>query len=168
MPTPVPAHPVVKQIADSIQEGLEKTSKEVGTEYHYAPDRVVRAPGISSRWFDDTTWDHLYWIVIPEETSTPGAAKHFDSILEVFVVGAKRGVWSDDPKDAMMQTPIREDVQYEIAADIKRAMVQNFRRNGLADNTDLTSTRFSFAFWPKFAIVVTRWEIEFSWLKDRP
>lgn len=166
----VPETPIVEQIVASLVDGLEATNKRVGEAdgFHFATDRVVRAPGVSSTWFDDTTWEHLYWVVVPEETSSPGAAQHFDSILEVFVVGAKRGHWTDDQKESNLQLPLREQVQYKIAADIKKAVTENFRRNGLADNTDITSTRYSFFFWPKFAIVTTRWEIEFTWPKSRP
>ena len=164
----VPALPVVRQIKDDIVNSLVNTNKQVGTEYHFATDAVVQAPGISLKWFSDPSWEHLYWVVIPEETSKPGMSKHWRSTLEVFIVGAKVGLWSLDPMWKDIQKPTREDVQYEIAADIKRAMFVDFRRSGLALNTDLTSTKYSFTYWAKFAIVVTRWEVEFDWEIKRP
>lgn len=166
----VPELPVVRQIKDDIVRVLAETNKRVGIAdgFHFATQGVVQAPGISLKWFNDPSWEHLYWLVIPEETGSPGRGKHWDSVLEVFVVGAKVGEWSLDPKWKDIQTPTREDVQYEIAADIKKAMLEDFRRSGLATNTDLTSTKYSFSYWSKFAIVITRWEIHFDWLIARP
>lgn len=164
----VPEKPIVGQIVDSIVKALKDANKEAGTEYHHATDDVIPAPGVSPKWFEDATWNHLYWVVVPEELPRPITNKHFRSLLEVFIVGAKKGRWLDDPKKNDLIRPRKEDVQYEIAADIKRAVLVDFRRAGLAHNTDLTSARFSFDFWFGFAIVTTRWEVEFDWPFMRP
>jgi hypothetical protein len=169
----VPATPIVRQISDGIITALEVTNREVGVEYHYGTENVLRAPGVSHKWFDNPDWNHLYWVVIPEETSTPSAARFFRSVLEVFVVGAKRGEWPIDLLAQKRTLPDREGVQYEVAADIKRALIAGWLGGELGDvpgleNVDITSTKFAFAQWLKFAIVLTRWEIEFSWNSLRP
>lgn len=169
----IPASPVVTQISDGVIKSLEVTNKEAGVEYHYGTENVLRAPGVSHKWFDNPDWTHLYWVVIPEETSRPAAAKFYRSVLEVFVVGARRGEWPIDLISKSRQLPERETAQYEIAADIKRALTAGWLTGELGqvsglENVDLTSTKFSFAQWLKFAVVLTRWEIEFSWPSLRP
>ncbi len=169
----IPALPIVAQIANGVINSLEVTNKEVGVEYHYGTENVLRAPGVSHEWFDDTGWNHLYWVVISEETSKPSAAKFYRSVLEVFIIGARRGEWPIDLLSKKRQLPEREEVQYEIAADIKRALTAGWLSGELGkvsglENVDLTSTKFVFAQWLKFAVVLTRWEIEFSWSSLRP
>ncbi len=111
----VPATPIVRQISDGIIAALDATNRDVGTEYHYGTENVLRAPGVSHKWFDNPDWNHLYWVVIPEETSTPSAARFFRSVLEVFVVGARRGKWPIDLLAQKQTLPDREGVQYEVA-----------------------------------------------------
>ncbi len=165
-----PEKPIVGSLVDSIEKALRDTNKKVGQSdgYHHATEDVIRAPGVSPLRFSDTTWNHLYWLAVPEEESNPKQAKHFRSVLEVFIVGALRGEWPKDPIDAAKVTPRKEDVQYEIAADIKKALLEDFRRTGKALNTDITSTKYRFELHYKFAIVLTRWEIEFDWPISRP
>lgn len=158
--------PIANQILDNLVETLKKTGKDVGTEYHHGGRLVTRAPGVSPKWFENSEWDTAYWVIAPEERNKEMTAFQFDATLEVFIVGAKAGKWSLLPEK--QKPPTREQVQQEVAYDIKKAVLVDFRRGCTAYNSNLTNVKFAFTAWPNFAIVSSRWEFKYIWRRDQP
>lgn len=158
--------PVADKILEDIKETLQGTAKRAGTDFFHAPRLVTRAPGVSPKWFENPEWEVAYWIVAPEERSKELTTHQYESTLEVFIVGAKAGRWSLVPWE--QKPPTREQVQQRVAHDIKKAIIEDFRRGCLAINTELSSTKFAFSAWPNFAIVSTRWEVTYIWQKGEP
>jgi hypothetical protein len=167
--------PVTLDIGNRIKLALEAINKTVGTDFHFPATSIEWVGGISPRWFENPEWESQYWIVVPHESAQPDTAFNYISILEVFVVGAHKGKWSDDPRANAKITPTKESVQHKIAADIKLAVLKLFRTivsdpdvTDSVINIDLTDMKFEFEEWPSFAIVSSRWEIEFQWQSTRP
>lgn len=171
--------PQAYSIIQSIIDSLLLTKKYVGQTdgFHYAPDLAVEAPGVSPKWFDNPDWGMAYWVVAPEERITEKTGFRFTARMEVFVVGAKSGQWSVDPIAAAKKKPTRREVQEEIKADIIKALTSPlaFRRpdpdnvgGNLATNTEPTTFKMSFTAYPNFAIVSSRWEVEYEGLVERP
>ena len=158
--------PIANQILDDLVETLKGTNKAVGTEYHHGGRLVTRAPGVSPKWFENPEWKSAFWIVAPEERNKELTAFQFDATLEVFIVGAQVGRWSVNPEK--QKPPTRESVQMEVAYDIKKAVLVDFRRGCHAYNSNLTNVKFAFTAWPNFAIVTTRWEFKYIWQRDAP
>ena len=106
--------PPARKIRDSVVDALELSTKTVGTDYHHAPDLVTHAPGVHPNWFDNPDWQMAYWVVIPIIRVTERTGLRYNNVMELHIVGAKAGRWPEDPLKAMLITPSREDVQYEI------------------------------------------------------
>jgi hypothetical protein len=159
--------PIGNNILDSVKEALLSTRKQVGEEYFFGAKLVTRAPGVSPKWFENPEWNMAYWVVCPEERVTEQVGAHrFESVMEVFIVGAKAGRWTIQPEN--QRPPTREETQIQVAHDIKKSILVDFRRGANAINSNLTNVKYSFTAWPNFAIVSTRWEISYLWFREQP
>jgi hypothetical protein len=154
------------EILDNVVTTLQGIGAGVGETYYYPPKLVVRAPGISPKWFENPEWKVAYFVVAPEERSKEQTGGRVESRLETFIVGAVHGDWSVEPWQQKKIT--REQTQMRLARDIKRAIYVDFRRGTFATNSELTDTKFSFSAYPRFAIVSTRWEFHYTWLREAP